>query len=168
MATGIFEAFSVSHAAILNGTTGAEEADIYGVREGSVSVDSDSYDNTGDDAVLSNWFWFNYAEVTISSGYVPFNVIVAEPALAPRSYSGAVEGLGRFRADHGHHPVPRAVPADLVRRTDLQGRPGSELLGPCGCLAGRREGREPHREGDRSPAQLASRRRWLIYLSSSL
>lgn len=75
MATGIFEAFSVSHAAILNGATGAEAADIYGVREGSVSVDSDSYDNTGDDAVLSNWFWFNYAEVTISSGYVPFNVI---------------------------------------------------------------------------------------------
>ena len=75
MATGIFEAFSVSHAAILDGTSGAEAADIYGVREGSVSVDSDSYDNTGDDAVLSNWFWFNYAEVTISSGYVPFNVI---------------------------------------------------------------------------------------------
>lgn len=75
MATGIFEAFSVSHAAILDGTTGAEAADIYGVREGSVSVNSDSYDNTGDDAVLSNWFWFNYAEVTISSGYIPFNVI---------------------------------------------------------------------------------------------
>lgn len=75
MATGIYEAFSVSHAAILNGTTGAEQADIYGVREGSVSVNSDSYDNTGDDSVLSSWFWFNYAEVTISSGYVPFDVI---------------------------------------------------------------------------------------------
>lgn len=74
-ASGIFEAFSVSHAAILDGTTGAETADIYGVRQGSVSVNSDSYDNTGDDAVLSNWFWFNYAEITISSGYVPFQVI---------------------------------------------------------------------------------------------
>jgi hypothetical protein len=74
-ATGIFEAFSVSHAAILDGTTGAETADIYGVRQGSVSVNSDSYDNTGDDAVLSNWFWFNYAEISISSGYVPFRVI---------------------------------------------------------------------------------------------
>ena len=68
-ATGIFEAFSVSHAAILDGTTGAESADIYGVRQGSVSVNSDSYDNTGDDAVLSNWFWFNYAEISISSGW---------------------------------------------------------------------------------------------------
>lgn len=73
--TGIFEGFSVSHAAILDGTTGAETADLYGVREGSVAVNSDAHDNTGDDAVLSNWFWFNYAEVTISSGYIPFNVI---------------------------------------------------------------------------------------------
>jgi hypothetical protein len=73
--TGIYEAFSVSHAAILDGTTGAEAADIYGVRQGSVSINSDSHDNTGDDAVLSNWFWFNYAEITISSGYIPFSVI---------------------------------------------------------------------------------------------
>lgn len=73
--TGIYESFSVSHAAILDGTTGAEVADIYGVREGSVSVNSDSHDNTGDDAVLSSWFWFNYAEIKISSGYVPFAVI---------------------------------------------------------------------------------------------
>jgi hypothetical protein len=75
MATGIFEGFSVSHASILDGSTGAEAADIYGVREGSVSIDSDSFDNTGDDAVLSSWFWFNYADLTVSSGYVPFTVI---------------------------------------------------------------------------------------------
>lgn len=73
--TGIFEGFSVSHAAILDGSTGAEQADIYGVREGSVSVNSDQHDNTGDNAVLSSWFWFNYAEVKITSGYIPFSVI---------------------------------------------------------------------------------------------
>lgn len=77
MATKIVESFSITHAAILDGDTGAEEVDgdIYGVREGSVSVDSDSYDNTGDDAVLSSWFWFNYAELTVTSGYVPFATI---------------------------------------------------------------------------------------------
>jgi hypothetical protein len=75
MATSTFEAFSVSHAAILDGSTGAEAADIYGVREGTVEIDSDAYDNEGDDAVLSSWFWFNYAELTITSGYVPFPVI---------------------------------------------------------------------------------------------
>ncbi len=77
MATPIVEGFSLSHAAILDGTTGAEavDGDIYGIRQGSLEVDSDSYDNTGDDAVLSSWFWFNFANVTIQSGYVPFKTI---------------------------------------------------------------------------------------------
>lgn len=70
-----FEGFSVSHAAILDGTTGAEEADIYGIREGSIEVDTDSFDNTGDDSILSTWSWFNFATVTITSGYVPFDVV---------------------------------------------------------------------------------------------
>jgi hypothetical protein len=77
MSTKIFEGFSISHAAILNGTTGAEETagDIYGVREGSLEPDQDSYDNTGDDAVLSTWYWFNFATVTIQAGFVPFELI---------------------------------------------------------------------------------------------
>lgn len=75
--TKIVQGFSISHAAILNGATGAEEAtgDFYAIREGSLEPDMDSYDNTGDDAVLSTWFWFNYCNVTISGGYVPFDLI---------------------------------------------------------------------------------------------
>lgn len=77
MTSTTVEGFSLSHAAILNGTTGAEEAagDIYGVRTGTIAVDTGNYDNTGDDAVLSSWFWFNYATVTVQSGYVPFDTI---------------------------------------------------------------------------------------------
>lgn len=77
MASPIVEGFSLSHAAILNGTTGAEEVngDIYGIRSGSIELDSDSYDNTGDDTVLSTWYWFNKATLTVQSGYVPFNTI---------------------------------------------------------------------------------------------
>jgi hypothetical protein len=75
MAGNIFEGFSVSHAAILDGTTGAETADIYGIREGSVELDTDSFDNTGDDTILSTWNWFNFATVSITSGYIPFSVI---------------------------------------------------------------------------------------------
>lgn len=71
----IVEGFSVSHAAILDGSTGAEAADIYGVREASLDVDTDSYDNTGDDTVLSTWSWFNYATLSVQSGYVPFALI---------------------------------------------------------------------------------------------
>lgn len=73
--TTIVEGFSISHASILNGTTGAELADIYGVREGTLDVDSDSFDNTGDDTVLSSWSWINFATVSITSGYVPFSVL---------------------------------------------------------------------------------------------
>jgi len=71
------EAFSLSHAAILDGTTGAEEVDgdIYGVRSGTIAVDTGNYDNTGDDAVLSSWFWFNFATVTVQAGYLPFATI---------------------------------------------------------------------------------------------
>jgi len=77
VATPIVEGFSLSHAAILDGTTGAEavNGDIYGIRSGSIELDTDSYDNTGDDAVLSTWYWFNKATLTVQSGYVPFNTI---------------------------------------------------------------------------------------------
>lgn len=71
-----FEGFSLSHAAIL-GADGVEEefGDVYGVNEASIEVDTDSYDNTGDDFVLSSWFWFNFADVTVQAGYVPFETI---------------------------------------------------------------------------------------------
>lgn len=71
------EGFSITHAAILDGTTGLEEAlgDIYGVRSGSLAVDTGNYDNTGDDFVLSSWYWLNFATVTVQAGYVPFDVI---------------------------------------------------------------------------------------------
>lgn len=77
MASKIVEGFSLSHAAILDGTTGAEavNGDIYGVRSGSIELDTDSYDNTGDDAILSTWYWFNKATLTVQSGYVPFDTV---------------------------------------------------------------------------------------------
>lgn len=75
MPAPIVEGFSLSHAAILDGTTGAELADIYGVREGTLEVDTDSYDNTGDDAVLSSWQWFNFATVTVQSGFIPLELV---------------------------------------------------------------------------------------------
>lgn len=77
MSSTTFEGFSLTHAAILDGTTGAEEAagDIYGIRSGTIAVDTGNYDNTGDDAVLSSWFWFNYATVTVQSGYIPLDTL---------------------------------------------------------------------------------------------
>ena len=73
----IFEGFSISHAAIL-GEEGLDDlswGDLYGVREGSLEADIDNYDNTGDDSVLSTWYWYNFANLTIKGGYVPFRTI---------------------------------------------------------------------------------------------
>lgn len=77
MTSKIVEGFSLTRAAILNGTTGAEEVDgtIYGVRSGTVAADTGSYDNTGDDFVMSSWFWINFATITVQAGYVPFETI---------------------------------------------------------------------------------------------
>lgn len=77
MASGIFEGFSLSHVAILNGTTGAEETDgdIYGVRTATIEPDMDDFDNEGDDAVLSSWYWLNYATLTVEAGYIPFKTM---------------------------------------------------------------------------------------------
>lgn len=77
MATPIFEGFSLSHVGILNGTTGAEEAtgDVYGAKSASLELDSDSFDNTGDDTTLSTWNWFNKATLTVQSGFITFPLI---------------------------------------------------------------------------------------------
>ena len=80
MAGPTVEGFSVTHAAILDGATNAYTVaptvgDIYGVRSGSLDVDTDSYDNTGDDSILSTWSWFNFATLSIQSGYIPFELI---------------------------------------------------------------------------------------------
>lgn len=64
------EAFSVSHAAILDRATGLVETDIFGVRTASMAPDLGQADNTGDDAVLSTWNWFNFGTLTIESGFV--------------------------------------------------------------------------------------------------
>lgn len=91
MAGTTFEGFSLSHAAILDGATGAEETDgdIYGVNQGSIELDTDSYDNTGDDATLSTWNWFNFATITVQAGYVPFKTLAL---LAGSTLTSSVSG----------------------------------------------------------------------------
>lgn len=75
--SAVAEAFSIKHAAILNGTTLDDHlfGDIFGIRSGTLELDQDSYDNTGDDTVLSTWFWANKVNVTIQAGYIPFDTL---------------------------------------------------------------------------------------------
>lgn len=90
------EGFSLTHAAILNGTTGLDETfgDLYGIRSGSLELDQDSYDNTGDDSILSTWYWANKVNVTIQSGYIPFETLeLLTSSRVTSSGSGASEIL---------------------------------------------------------------------------
>jgi hypothetical protein len=89
MSTHTVEAFSVSHAAILDGTTGAEavNGDIFGVRSAALAADIGSFDNTGDDAVISSWYWFNFATLTITGGFIPFSMIELLTGIPVRDYA---------------------------------------------------------------------------------
>ena len=50
--------------------------------DGSLDLTGNSYDNTGDDQVLSSWSWINFATVSIKSGYIPLSVIALLAAVA--------------------------------------------------------------------------------------
>lgn len=75
--TTTVEGFSISHAAILDPTTGLEETfgDIYGVNSGSLDVTLGAFSNVGDDAILSMWDWVESALVSIQAGYISFKLI---------------------------------------------------------------------------------------------
>jgi len=131
MATKIFEGFSISHAAILDGSTGLDATfgDIYGVNEGSLEADTDSFDNTGDNYVLSTWFWFNFANITIQAGYVPFDTIallsgttVTTSGSAPNDYY-SVPLWNEGSTNQSPHPMRVRVPSKdsngVVRNLDF-------------------------------------------------
>lgn len=91
LSTGIYEGFSVSHAAILTGVdlNDALNGGIYGVRSGTIQLQTSSFDNTGDDAVLSTWYWFTKATITINSGFVPFATLALMMGVATTSSTAA-------------------------------------------------------------------------------
>lgn len=117
MSTHRVEAFSVSHAALLDGTTGAEavDGDIFGVRSASLAADIGNFDNTGDDAVLSSWFWFNFATITVESGFIPFDLLSLLTGTPTKDYVD----LAAYTAgtDVGPKPVRSSFPTGTTGDT---------------------------------------------------
>jgi len=135
MPTNIFEGFSLSHVAILDGATAAEDAaatvgtDMYGVRSGAIDPDVGQFDNEGDDFILSSWYWLNFATLTVTNGYISLPVLAAITGSAiSSSGAGATQKFG-FDLWHEDHfntapkPVLLRVPskdsAGAVRRLDI-------------------------------------------------
>ncbi len=84
LSTRTFEGFSLSRALILDGSTAAsaapisaadEDGELYGVRNASLAANTGNFDNTGNDAVLSSWYWLENATLTVEAGYIPFLTI---------------------------------------------------------------------------------------------
>lgn len=83
MPSTIIEAFSLTHAQVLDGATSFDSVgtgtgdwgDVYGVNDASLDPDTDSYDNEGDDVVRSTWNWLNKADVQVQAGYFSFPLI---------------------------------------------------------------------------------------------
>ena len=85
MASSIVEAFSLSHAQILDGNTAflaaalagttPEALDVYGVNDGKLSPKIDEWENEGDDQVLSIWSWLKNADVEVQAGYLSFPLL---------------------------------------------------------------------------------------------
>jgi hypothetical protein len=135
-----FEGFSLSHAAVLDASsssvvgagTGAESQTLYGVRNGTLATDSGNFENTGDDFVLSEWFWFNFANLTIESGFMTFNTLSQVTGTAVSSFNSAGVGDGNYYAlplwtwnslNQITRPVALRVPArdtqGAIRTTDF-------------------------------------------------
>jgi hypothetical protein len=82
--TRTVEAFSISHAQVLDGATTFldaayaaqdEDFDIYGVADASLEPDTGTFENPGDDAIQSRWQWINYADLNVQAGYFSFPLI---------------------------------------------------------------------------------------------
>lgn len=77
MATHSVEVYSLSHFGVLDPTSGAEpvSGNLFGVRNATMAVDITKTDNTGDNAILSSWYDFNFVTLTVTSGFISASLI---------------------------------------------------------------------------------------------
>jgi hypothetical protein len=134
------EGFSLSHAQILDGTTTFTQAslatsvgealDIYGVNDSSITPNADSYDNEGDDAVLSTWNWVTSADLAIKAGYFSFKLI--EKITAQAVGSSTIAGKQVWYQDLWHEDSMNVAARPAILRCpmrDEDGAVGNLVLG---------------------------------------
>lgn len=135
----IVEAFSISHAQILNGTTSFLDAlaapydqnlDVYGVNSASLEPDTGDYDNEGDDTIQSVWSWINKADVNVQAGYLSFPLIAQLTGQAISS--GKVAGKDVLGLDLWHEDsmnVPSKPMLIKMPAKDRDGAPADFIIG---------------------------------------
>jgi hypothetical protein len=129
MPVNIFEGFSLSSVMILDGATSAEDAantvgtDVYGVRSASIAPDVGNFDNEGDDAVLSSWYWLNFASITVTEGYISLPLLAAITGKAISS-SGA-GSTQKFGFDLWHDDMFNIAPKPVLVRIPSKDNAGA-------------------------------------------
>lgn len=124
MATSRVEAFSLTHAQVLDGTgtfleaalaaTTADDLDVYGVNESSLTPNKDSYSNEGDDVVKSKWAWLVDADVHIQAGYLSFPLIAN---LTGQTVSSSGSGANQvFELDLWHEDALNVPPKPAIMK----------------------------------------------------
>jgi hypothetical protein len=130
MASPIFEAFSITHAQVLDGSTAfadvetssSDWGDIYGVNQGSLTPDGDSYENQGDDATLSTWEWLNFAGLEIQAGYMSLPLIAN---LTSRDIASSGAGDTQlFELDLWHEDSFNVSPRPVILRMPSKDKNG--------------------------------------------
>lgn len=135
----ILESFSLSHAQVLDGVTSfltavasaaAEADDIYGVREASLEPDTADFDNEGDDVVLSNWGWLNFADLSVLAGYMSFPLIAN--LTNQTIWSSTAGGKQLLGLDLWHEDAFNVPPKPVIVKMpskDKAGTPADVIIG---------------------------------------
>lgn len=139
--SAVFEAFSITHAQILDGEMSfveaalatepvADDLDIYGVNNASLEPNSDSYENEGDDDVLSIWRWLTNADLTLQQGYMSLPLLAR---ISKTPIETEDEGADtQFGMDLWHEDTVNAPPLPVILRMpsrDKKGNPRTATIG---------------------------------------
>jgi hypothetical protein len=108
------ESFSIYRASILQG--GVETAQLYAVREGQISPETQEYLCPGDDIVEMVWYNITTLQINVTGGFIPFSAIhtvlgrpVSSSGLAPNDY---------YAMAYGVDSMPPQAPYSMVLRTN--------------------------------------------------
>lgn len=133
MSSSITEAFSLTHAQVLDGATAFADAltlgegfDIYGVDQASLTPDSENFDNMGDDVVLSTWSWINKAEVEVRGGFLDMPTISTIKGL-PITTSG-IDPADVHEMDLWHECEINAPPLPMLIRMPARDKDGAARI----------------------------------------
>lgn len=85
----ITEGFSLDRVAMLDGTTGAENEQLYGAQQVSLTPDITASELMADDDQIGVWYSLNKAVLQVTAGFLPFTVLAAASGVSVSSFGSS-------------------------------------------------------------------------------